>query len=197
MTAWLPLISSVVVVVALSLTIVAANRSHRRAIIAADERAATALEAAQRTTEATHGAAAGRDHDRWRREKILDAVSDILAVSEEVTDRLDRRADWSADTVDEAESQILQTLERLPVMVNVIRLLADEALLEECDKLGQALYSVTRAAAATVAREPIAFDEHKKQIEHYIASYRAIQAVELDLVAAARTELGATLVRVG
>ncbi len=195
-TAWLPLISSVVVVVALSLTIVAANRSHRRAIIAADERAAAAVEAAQRTTEATHEAAASRDHDRWRREKVLDAVSDILAISEEVTDQLDRRAEWNADTVDEAEAQILHTLDRLPLLFNVIRLLADDALLEECDRLGQALHSVTKAAAATVAREPIGFDEHKTQIEHYIASYRAIAAIEVDLVAAARSELGAVAVAV-
>ncbi|WP_159080077.1 hypothetical protein [Nocardia suismassiliense] len=90
MSAWLPLISALVIATVTTFGIVINNRANTRAITAADERNQTTLEAAQRNIELSNSAADTREHDKWRRDAVLESVSSILEVSEGILDALRR-----------------------------------------------------------------------------------------------------------
>ncbi|MFD9992061.1 hypothetical protein ACFWXT_29575, partial [Bacillus cereus] len=93
MTPWLPLISSLVIASVTTFGILINNHTNRRAITAADERNQETINAAQSNVQLANTAAGDREHDKWRREATLGAVSAILDVTTAMNDAV---ADFNA-----------------------------------------------------------------------------------------------------
>lgn len=93
---WLPLLGSVIVASAAITGVLISNRTNRSAIAAT-----------QRNVESTNSAAAEREHEKWRREQILQSATKILTTTHECHGILERDP---AQQTAEQRIDILRTL---------------------------------------------------------------------------------------
>ncbi|WP_174188912.1 hypothetical protein [Nocardia barduliensis] len=139
MTQWLPLFGSLIVAIAALVGVLVNNRTNRAALTAADERNRVTLDAAQRSVEATNAAAERREHDKWRRESVLTAVSSVLAISSDVRQQLLRCDRWEADELDQVDEEIRQVITGSRGFISSLRVVAHRKIPNRCEDLMRTL----------------------------------------------------------
>ncbi len=138
-TQWLPLFGSLIVAIAALVGVLVNNRTNRAALTAADERNRVTLDAAQRSVEATNAAAERREHDKWRRESVLTAVSSVLAISSDVRQQLLRCDRWEADELDQVDEEIRQVITGSRGFISSLRVVAHRKIPNRCEDLMRTL----------------------------------------------------------
>ncbi|WP_280473771.1 hypothetical protein [Nocardia asiatica] len=155
MTQWLPLFGSLVVAIAALVGVLVNNRTNRAAVTAADERNRVTLDAAQRSVEETNAAAERREHDKWRRESVLTAVSSVLAISSDVRQQLLRCDRWEADELDQVDEDIRRTVTESRGFVSSLRVVAHRKIPNRCEDL---MRTLTAALNISLQRRRIELD---------------------------------------
>ncbi|MGY1948549.1 hypothetical protein [Nocardia asiatica] len=155
MTQWLPLFGSLVVAIAALVGVLVNNRTNRAAVTAADERNRVTLDAAQRSVEETNAAAERREHDKWRRESVLTAVSSVLAISSDVRQQLLRCDRWEADELDQVDEDIRRTITESRGFVSSLRVVAHRKIPNRCEDL---MRTLTAALNISLQRRRIELD---------------------------------------
>ncbi|WP_280500043.1 hypothetical protein [Nocardia farcinica] len=138
MTQWLPVLSSLIVAGAALIGFAVNNRTNRRAIEAADERHRETLEEARRGMELAHTAGERREHDKWRHEAVVAAVSSVLETSNSVRQQLWSCHRWEVDDNFELEqvgADIHEALWGCNGTINRLRLLASPKIPNQCEDL--------------------------------------------------------------
>ncbi len=154
-TQWLPLFGSLVVAIAALVGVLVNNRTNRAAVTAADERNRVTLDAAQRSVEETNAAAERREHDKWRRESVLTAVSSVLAISSDVRQQLLRCDRWEADELDQVDEDIRRTITESRGFVSSLRVVAHRKIPNRCEDL---MRTLTAALNISLQRRRIELD---------------------------------------
>ncbi|MGK8487911.1 hypothetical protein [Nocardia asiatica] len=155
MTQWLPLFGSLVVAIAALVGVLVNNRTNRAAVTAADERNRVTLDAAQRSVEETNAAAERREHDKWRRESVLTAVSSVLAISSDVRQQLLRCDRWEADELDQVDEDVRRTITESRGFVSSLRVVAHRKIPNRCEDL---MRTLTAALNISLQRRRIELD---------------------------------------
>lgn len=155
MTQWLPLFGSLIVAVAALVGVLVNNRTNRAALTAADERNRVTLDAAQRNVEVTNAAAERREHDKWRRESVLSAVSSVLAISSEVRQQLMQCDRWADDELDRVGEELRQTIAESVGFISSLRVVAHRKLPNRCADL---MRTLSAALNITLQRRGIELD---------------------------------------
>ncbi|WP_067470861.1 hypothetical protein [Nocardia amamiensis] len=155
MTQWLPLFGSLIVAVAALVGVLVNNRTNRAALTAADERNRVTLDAAQRNVELTNAAAERREHDKWRRESVLTAVSSVLAISSEVRQQLMHCDRWADDELDRIGAELRQTIAGSVGFISSLRVVAHRKLPNRCADL---MRTLSAALNITLQRRGIELD---------------------------------------
>ncbi len=138
-TQWLPLFGSLIVAIAALVGVLVNNRTNRAALTAADERNRVTLDAAQRTVESTNAAAERREHDKWRRESVLTAVSSVLAVSSDVRQQLLRCDRWEAEELDQLDAEVRQIITGSRGFISSLRVVSHRKIPNRCEDLMRTL----------------------------------------------------------
>jgi hypothetical protein len=154
-TQWLPLFGSLIVAMAALVGVLVNNRTNRAALTAADERNRVTLDAAQRSVESTNAAAERREHDKWRRESVLTAVSSVLAISSDVRQRLLRCERWEADELDRVDEEIRQIITGSRGFISSLRVVAHRKIPNRCEDL---MRTLTAALNISLQRRRIELD---------------------------------------
>ncbi|WP_155980870.1 hypothetical protein [Nocardia sp. CNY236] len=192
MTQWLPLLGSFVVGVVALIGILINNRTNRAAVDAADERNRVTLDAARHTTELALAATQRHEHEQWRRESVLAAVSAVLAISGTVRQQLLHCERWHADEVDHIAEEIRRTITRSQDSISSLRVVSHRKIPNRCEDL---MRTLTAALNITVQRRGIELDGEAtvEEITDIQALWaRAIENTveeERTVVTAARAEL--------
>ncbi|MBF6169387.1 hypothetical protein IU486_32355 [Streptomyces gardneri] len=155
MTQWLPLFGSLIVAVAALVGVLVNNRTNRAALTAADERNRVTLDAAQRNVELTNAAAERREHDKWRRESVLSAVSSVLAISSDVRLQLLHCDRWEAEELDQVDDEIRQAVEGSRGFISSLRVVAHRKIPNRCEDL---MRTLTAALNISLQRRRIELD---------------------------------------
>ncbi|WP_280497022.1 hypothetical protein [Nocardia asiatica] len=155
MTQWLPLFGSLIVAIAALVGVLVNNRTNRAAVTAADERNRVTLDAAQRSVEEANAAAERREHDKWRRESVLTAVSSVLAISSDVRQQLLRCDRWEADELDQVDEDIRRTITESRGFVSSLRVVAHRKIPNRCEDL---MRTLTAALNISLQRRRIELD---------------------------------------
>ncbi|MEU1548850.1 hypothetical protein [Nocardia sp. NPDC005745] len=155
MTQWLPLFGSLIVAMAALVGVLVNNRTNRAALTAADERNRVTLDAAQRSVESTNAAAERREHDKWRRESVLTAVSSVLAISSDVRQQLLRCERWEADELDRVDEEIRQIITGSRGFISSLRVVAHRKIPNRCEDL---MRTLTAALNISLQRRRIELD---------------------------------------
>ncbi|WP_157106817.1 hypothetical protein [Nocardia arthritidis] len=155
MTQWLPLFGSLIVAMAALVGVLVNNRTNRAALTAADERNRATLDAAQRSVESTNAAAERREHDKWRRESVLTAVSSVLAISSDVRQQLLRCERWEADELDQVDEEIRQIITGSRGFISSLRVVAHRKIPNRCEDL---MRTLTAALNISLQRRRIELD---------------------------------------
>ncbi|MBF6298289.1 hypothetical protein IU459_12135 [Nocardia amamiensis] len=155
MTQWLPLFGSLIVAVAALVGVLLNNRTNRAAVSAADERNRVTLDAAHRNVELTNAAAERREHDKWRRESVLSAVSSVLAISSEVRQQLMQCDRWADDELDRVGEELRQTIAESVGFISSLRVVAHRKLPNRCADL---MRTLSAALNITLQRRGIELD---------------------------------------
>ncbi|WP_157172630.1 hypothetical protein [Nocardia exalbida] len=155
MTQWLPLFGSLIVAMAALVGVLVNNRTNRAALTAADERNRVTLDAAQRSVESTNAAAERREHDKWRRESVLTAVSSVLAISNDVRQQLLRCERWEADELDRVDEEIRQIITGSRGFISSLRVVAHRKIPNRCEDL---MRTLTAALNISLQRRRIELD---------------------------------------
>ncbi|WP_454194595.1 hypothetical protein [Nocardia sp. Marseille-Q1738] len=155
MTQWLPLFGSLIVALAALVGVLVNNRTNRAAVTAADERNRVTLDAAQRSVEQTNAAAERREHDKWRRESVLTAVSSVLAISSEVRQQLMHCDRWADDELDRVGEELRQTIAGSVGFISSLRVVAHRKLPNRCADL---MRTLSAALNITLQRRGIELD---------------------------------------
>ncbi|MFG3620801.1 hypothetical protein [Nocardia sp. NPDC047654] len=155
MTQWLPLFGSLIVAMAALVGVLVNNRTNRAALTAADERNRVTLDAAQRSVESTNAAAERREHDKWRRESVLTAVSSVLAISSDVRQQLLRCERWEADELDQVDEEIRQIITGSRGFISSLRVVAHRKIPNRCEDL---MRTLTAALNISLQRRRIELD---------------------------------------
>ncbi|MEV0342958.1 hypothetical protein AB0H49_28430 [Nocardia sp. NPDC050713] len=211
MTQWLPLFSSLVVAFVVLVGVLLTNRTNRRAIDAADERGSIALEAAQRNVEAVNAAAEQRsraaieaaqrntesaeqrEHEKWRRESVLAAVTALLETSAAVRQQLSSQDFAYIGEIDRFGLDLHESIGQCGGSVTRLRILSSPRLPNRCEDL---LRTLTAAANITVQKLTLTLDgdatiedlDDIRTLWHKAIASTAEQ--ELSVVKATRAELG-------
>ncbi|WP_067843066.1 hypothetical protein [Nocardia lijiangensis] len=211
MTQWLPLFSSLVVAFVVLVGVLITNRTNRRAIDAADERGSIALEAAQRNVEAVNAAAEQRsmsvleaaqrnteaaeqrEHEKWRRESVLAAVTTLLATSASVRQQLSSQDFTYLGEIDRFGLDLHESIGQCAGSVTRLRILSGPRIPNRCEDL---LRTLTAAANITVQKLTLTLDgeatvddlDDIRTLWHKAIASTVEQ--ELSVVKAARAELG-------
>ncbi len=114
------------------------NATSRQAIDAADARHQQTLEEARRATELALEAGGRREHDRWRHEAVVAAVSTVLETSNSVRQQLWSYHRWDVDDdfeLDRVGSDIHEALWGCNGTINRLRLLAAPKIPNQCEDL--------------------------------------------------------------
>ncbi len=154
-TQWLPLFGSLIVAIAALVGVLVNNRTNRAAVTAADERNRVTLDAAQRSVEEANAAAERREHDKWRRESVLTAVSSVLAISSDVRQQLLRCDRWEADELDQVDEDIRRTITESRGFVSSLRVVAHRKIPNRCEDL---MRTLTAALNISLQRRRIELD---------------------------------------
>lgn len=154
-TQWLPLFGSLIVAMAALVGVLVNNRTNRAALTAADERNRVTLDAAQRSVESTNAAAERREHDKWRRESVLTAVSSVLAISSDVRQQLLRCERWEADELDRVDEEIRQIITGSRGFISSLRVVAHRKIPNRCEDL---MRTLTAALNISLQRRRIELD---------------------------------------
>ncbi len=154
-TQWLPLFGSLIVAMAALVGVLVNNRTNRAALTAADERNRVTLDAAQRSVESTNAAAERREHDKWRRESVLTAVSSVLAISNDVRQQLLRCERWEADELDRVDEEIRQIITGSRGFISSLRVVAHRKIPNRCEDL---MRTLTAALNISLQRRRIELD---------------------------------------
>jgi hypothetical protein len=154
-TQWLPLFGSLIVAMAALVGVLVNNRTNRAALAAADERNRVTLDAAQRSVESTNAAAERREHDKWRRESVLTAVSSVLAISSDVRQQLLRCERWEADELDRVDEEIRQIITGSRGFISSLRVVAHRKIPNRCEDL---MRTLTAALNISLQRRRIELD---------------------------------------
>lgn len=210
-TQWLPLFSSLVVAFVVLVGVLITNRTNRRAIDAADERGSVALEAAQRNVEAVNAAAEERsrsaleaaqrnteaaeqrEHEKWRRESVLAAVTALLETSATVRQQLSSQDFTYLGEIDRFGLDLHESIEQCTGSVTRLRILSSPRIPNRCEDL---LRTLTAAANITVQKLTLTLDgeataddlDDIRTLWHKAIASTVEQ--ELSVIKAARTELG-------
>ncbi|MEU1998671.1 hypothetical protein ABZ511_29880 [Nocardia gamkensis] len=155
MTQWLPLFGSLIVAMAALVGVLVNNRTNRAALTAADERNRVTLDAAQRSVESTNAAAERREHDKWRRESVLTAVSSVLAISSDVRQQLLRCERWEAEELDRVDEEIRQIITGSRGFISSLRVVAHRKIPNRCEDL---MRTLTAALNISLQRRRIELD---------------------------------------
>ncbi|MFE7742146.1 hypothetical protein [Nocardia sp. NPDC057455] len=155
MTQWLPLFGSLIVAIAALVGVLVNNRTNRAALTAADERNRVTLDAAQRSVESTNAAAERREHDKWRRESVLTAVSAVLAISSDVRQQLLRCERWETDELDQVDEEIRQIIIGSRGFISSLRVVAHRKIPNRCEDL---MRTLTAALNISLQRRRIELD---------------------------------------
>ncbi|MEV6257476.1 hypothetical protein AB0L97_29915 [Nocardia sp. NPDC051911] len=154
-TQWLPLFGSLIVAIAALVGVLVNNRTNRAALTAADERNRVTLDAAQRNVESTNAAAERREHDKWRRESVLTAVSSVLSISSDVRQQLLHCELWEADELDEVDTEIRQIITGSRGYISNLRVVSHRKIPNRCEDL---MRTLTAALNISLQRRRIEFD---------------------------------------
>ncbi|MFR9752706.1 hypothetical protein ACL02S_16950 [Nocardia sp. 004] len=192
MTQWLPLLGSLVVAGAALVGVLVGNRTNRAAVDAADERNRVTLDAAQRSVELTNAAAAHRDHEKWRRESVLSAVSAVLAISNDVRQQLLHCERWEAEELDRVGEELRRTITGSSGFISGLRVVSQRKIPNRCEDL---MRTLTAALHITVQRRGVELDGEAtaEEVAEIQALWsRAIENTieeERSVINAARTDL--------
>lgn len=138
MIQWLPVLGSLIVAGAALVGFLVNNATNRRAIDAADERHQQTLEEARHEAELAHSAGERREHDRWRHEAVVAAVSSVLETSNSVRQQLWSCHRWEVDDdfeLERAGHDIHESLWGCNGTINRLRLLATPKIPNQCEDL--------------------------------------------------------------
>ncbi|TCK00700.1 hypothetical protein [Nocardia alba] len=197
MTQWLPLLGSLPVAGAVLVGVIANNRTHRQGIAAADERGRQALDTAQRNVELSNMVGDQRDHEAWRREAVLAAVTSILDISASVRTDLTSCGEWDLVTVEEIDklgAQIHKVIWDSPGgMLTRLRVVAHRRIPNKCEDL---MRTLTAAQHITMQRLKLHIDveatveELEEMASLWQKAMRHAAEQERALVETTRIELG-------